>query len=170
MINKMKKSVAILITALINVERDSNGLLPVRYDFELHDVLRAHNVTDSWYYQESGRVINWTISGQNRYCSINGCFYEPLNNTYLFRETYKDSIAKIFRYRLGQRDCNKTDFVDGMPCSWKYVYYDALMMPELKSFACKSLNYQGTWTPTWLLGRQKKSFWCYSNTKPFYWK
>jgi hypothetical protein len=166
----MKRLAAILITKIINDERISNNLPIISYNFELNNILRKHNVSDSWYYEQSNKVINWTIEGHNRYCNINGCFYEPMEGYhYLFRETYKNSIPKIIRMRMNQRDCDHTDFVDGKPCSWKYIYYDTLMQ-NFTSFACKSLNYQGTWTPSWLKNIQFKSFWCYFDTKVFYWK
>lgn len=165
----MKKAWAILITSLINVERTKNNLLPVSYNWQLDTYLREYPVADSWYYADTDRFINWTIEGQNRYCRIEGCHFRPMNYSYLFRETYKDSIPKIIRMRLSQRDCNHTDFVDGMPCSWKYIYYDTLMQ-DFTNFACKSLNFEGRWVPEWLKGIQKKSFMCYFDSKVFYWK
>lgn len=165
----MKKAAAILITALINNERSRNNLLPVTYNYELDNVLREHNVPDSWYYGPANKTIEWNIENNTRHCSINGCFYEPMEGySYLARDTYKDSIPKIFRYRLSQRDCEKTDFENGKKCSWKYAYYDVLMQ-NFTSYACKSLNFQGTWTPTNLLDIQKRSFFCWFDTKPYYW-
>jgi len=165
----MKKIWTIITTALINRERSTLNLAPVTYDYQLNTFLKGHNVPDSWYYAETNKYINWTIEKNDRYCNINLCHFKPLNNSYLFRETYKDSIPKIIRMRLNQRHCNHTDFKDGMPCSWWYVYYKTLMDPNLKSYACKSLNHQGTWVPDWLKNIQKKAFVCYSNHKVFYW-
>lgn len=164
----MKKIWTIIITSLINVERSKHNLQPVVYNYTLDNYLKNDGYKGDWYYGTSDKTINWTIEGQNRFCNINGCHYKPLGYNYLFRETYKDSIPKIIRMRLAQRDCNHTDFKDGEKCSWWYAYYKTLMQPEFSSYACKSLNFQGLWTPEWLLNIQKKSFWCYFNTKVFY--
>lgn len=164
----MKKVWTILITSLINNERIRNNFLPISYNYDLDNVLRTYNVEDSWYYKQSNKTIEWIIENNTRHCSINGCFYEPIEGySYMFRDTFKDSIPKIFRYRLSQRDCLKTDFIDSKLCSWKYAYYDVLMQ-NFTSYACVSLNFQGLWTPTNLLDIQNKAFFCYFDAMPYY--
>lgn len=164
----MRRAWAILITGLINVERASHNLLPVSYNWELDSALRSHNVSDDWYYKTTNRSINWTIENQNRYCNIEGCHYKPLGHSYMFRDTHKDSVPKIFRYRLKQRNCHKTDFFDGAKCSWWYAYYPVLLQ-NFTSFACVDLATVGTWVPDKLKDIQKRAFFCYFDTKVFYW-
>lgn len=168
----MKRAAAILITGLINVERRNHDLLPVSYNWELDSVLRSHDVPPDWYYRPTNKSIVWNIENQTRHCNIEGCHYKPsVNGTefnYMFRDTHKDSVPKIFRYRLKQRDCQKTDFVDGKKCSWWYAYYPVLLQ-NFTSFACVDLATQGTWTPIKLLDKQKRAFFCYFDTKVYYW-
>jgi len=167
----MKKVVGLLLASLINKERSMFNLLPVSYDFKLHDYLKD-SVTNngSWFYESGPNIKKWTIENNERYCDLNGCFLRPQNNSYMMRDTMRDSIVKIFRYRLAQRNCKHTDFVDGKKCSWKYAYYDVLMQKDFKSFACKILNYQGRFVPDNLVNVQKKSWWCFFNTEVFYWQ
>ena len=131
--------------------------------------MREYNVPDSWYYETTNKSINWTIEGKNRFCNIQGCHFNPLGNHYMFRDTHKNSIPKIIRYRLSQRNCKSTDFVDGMPCSWYYVYYPVLLQ-NFTSFACVDLDTQGTWVPSYLIDKQKRAFFCYFDSKVYYWK
>jgi len=166
----MKKVVALLITSLINRDRQFLHLPIVKYDFNLHNFLE-NNVTNngSYFYESTNDRVTWTVENNTRYCDLRGCFLTPLENQYMFRDTYKDSIVKIFRYRLSQRNCNHTDFVDGTPCSWFYHYYPVMMQPDFKSFACKSLNFQGRFVPGSLKNKQFKSFWCFMDAIPYYW-
>lgn len=165
----MKKAAILLITSLINYERISKGLNIVSYNYNLHNYLYG-NITNngSWFYESTNELRSWEIEGQRRFCDLRGCFLKPLGYNYMFRDTYKDSIPIIFRYRLGQRDCNRTVFKDGDPCSWFYAYYPVLMQPGFKSFACKSLNYQGRFVPDSLKDHQFKSFWCYFNDEKYF--
>jgi hypothetical protein len=168
----MKKAWAIIITSLINVERIRNNCVPISYNFELDRTLRTNNVSDSWYYAQTDKSINWTIEGRDRYCNIEGCHYKPVVNNktynYMMRDTYKDSIPKIFRMRVNQRDCKSTEFVNGKKCSWYFAYFPVFLQ-NFTSFACKSLNYQGTWVPDNLIGIQNKAFFCYFDTLVYYW-
>lgn len=157
----MKKAVGIILMNLINVERNNIGLSPINYNFELHNYLK-NNVTNngSYFYESTELSKSWIIEGHNRSCDLRGCFMKPLEQNYMLRDTMRNSIVKIFRYRLAQKDCKHTDFVDNMPCSWFYHYYP-IMMSNYTSFTCKILDYQGRFVPDLLKDRQLKSFWCF---------
>jgi hypothetical protein len=161
----MKKVFGLALMSIVNQERTSIGLAPVAYNFTLHNYL-DNVITDngSWFYESGPDYTSWVVEGQTRSCDLRGCFLKPLGHTYMFRDTYKDSVPKIFRYRIKQRNCDHTDFADGYPCSWYYAYYPT-MMSNYTSFACKALNYQGRYVPIALINKQMKSFWCYFNGK-----
>lgn len=159
----MKKVIGIILMNLINDQRNSIGISPIKYDFVLHDYLK-NNITNngSWFYESTEISKSWEIEGHNRSCDLHGCFLKPLEQNYMFRDTMRNSIVKIFRYRLNQKDCDHTDFFDGAKCSWFYHYYP-VMMSNYTSFACKILNHQGRFVPDSLKDRQLKSFWCFSD-------
>ena len=157
----MKKAIGLLLASLVNKERLLLNLNKVEYDIQLHNFLKF-NVTDngSYFYDTSPYYKSWTIEGNTRHCDLNGCFMTPMDNNYMFRDTMKDSIVKIFKYRIAQKGCDHTDFYDGAKCSWYYHYFP-VMMSNYTSFACKVLDYQGKFVPESHKNRQFKSFWCY---------
>lgn len=163
------KRLGLVLMTLVNRERSFWSLPPVQYDFQLEKYLDA-NVTDAtWLYEDGPQTRSWTVENVTRSCSLNGCFIRPLGYHYLFRDTFRDSVPRIFRYRINQgRICKRTVFADGDPCSWFYAYYPVLMQRDLTRFACKTYNVQGRYVPVDLVDKQKRSFWCFSDVEPFY--
>lgn len=156
----------LILTTLINRERLFWGLEKIDYDYKLENHLRQFN--GSFLYQSGPLNLTWTIEGHNRFCDLNGCHIKPLEYNYMFRDTFKDSVPRIIRMRIRQNHiCKKTVFADGDKCSWFYAYGQVLLQNFTK-FACCEYNYQGRYVPKELIDKQKKSFWCYFNTKVYY--
>lgn len=157
----MKKITGLLLASLINKERQILNLPLVKYNDTLHNYLKNNDTLSGEYLYDSGpNYKSWVIENVTRSCDLNGCFEKPLWFNYMFRDTMRDSIIKIFRYRIAQKGCKHTDFFDGAKCSWYYHYFP-VMMGNYTSFACKVLDYPGTFLPDYLIGIQKKSFWCF---------
>lgn len=157
----MKKITGLLLASLINKERQILNLPLVKYDDTLHNYLKNNDTFSGKYLYDHGpNYHSWVVENVTRYCDLNGCFEKPLGNSYMFRDTMRDSIVKIFRYRIAQKGCKHTDFFDGAKCSWYYHYFP-VMMSNYTSFACKVLNFQGIFVPDSHKDRQFKSFWCY---------
>lgn len=169
----MKLATGIILASLINQERALLNLNLVTYDKNAHKYLQQNITDNSTYFYESGPDYkSWSIEGHTRSCDLRGCFinFESGEKTYnyMFRDTMKDSIVKIFRYRIAQKNCKSTDFFDGAKCSWKYAYYDT-MMQNYTSFACKIMDGRGKFLPASLVGIQNKNFWCFFDSTVYYW-
>ena len=166
----MKKITGLLLASLINKERKNLNLPLIKYNDTLHDYLKSNNTFNGEYLYDSGpNYKSWVIENVTRYTDINGVFERPFGHNYMFRDTMKDSIVKIFRYRIAQKGCKSTQFFDGDRCSWFYAYYP-VMMQNYTSFACKILDYPGRFLPPNLIGIQKKSWWCFFDSTVYYWK
>lgn len=163
------KVMGLVLMSLVNRERAFWSLPAVKYDFELERYLKA-NVTNATWLYESGPVSrSWTVENVTRSCDLNGCFARPLGYNYMFRDTFKESVPRIFRYRINQgRICKRTVFADGDKCSWFYAYQPVLMQTDLTRFACNTYDYQGRYVPDDLRDKQMRSFWCWSTAVPFY--
>jgi hypothetical protein len=156
------KALGLILMSLVNREREFWSLPPVRYDFALEKYL-YNNVTNngSWFYESGPETVSWDIEGHTRYCDLRGFFLKPLGFNYQIRDTFRDSVPRIFRQRLSQgRVCKKTVFADGDKCSWFYAYHPVLMSNYTR-FACKTLNFQGRYVPDYLRDKQMRSFFCY---------
>ena len=173
------------IIDIINNERKIYNQPPIYYNYEIQNKIKKYESLGSWFY-ESGN-LSYTILRFNRTNNLKGSFLNKyINNTdfdYLFRDTYKNSVSKIFQFRANQRKffnyklCSKTSFDyysscvnnpkkmlrNSKPSSWYYAYYPGLINENLKWIFCLKLNTQGKYTPEKLKNIQYKSFWCYKN-------
>jgi len=155
-----------ILALLVNRERIRLDLSPVKYDFSLEKSLGSYN--GSYLYSSGSKNVSWTIEGQTRFCDLNGCHLKPLGYNYMFRDTFKDSVPRIFRYRIAQGSiCTKTVFADGDPCSWYYAFYPVIVQ-NFTRFGCREYNYQGRYVPKDLINKQKRSFWCFFDSRVYY--
>ena len=172
---------------VVNKARKALGIKPVIYDNELHTYLEdfRDNLTDlNWFYEDTNETFySYTTEyGDTRVNRLQGSIFKPLNNTYMFRDTYnskRSSVVKIFKYRIKQaRDCmdikmcNTTSFnffrscvikpivyKPALKCSWVFAYYPFMVLPSLKSFACVRNKHIGRYVPEGMT--QDKNFFCY---------
>lgn len=182
----MKKilTLGLKLVSIVNKERSLYNLTPVVYDHKLLNEINNFTSTKnaSWFYDSSPNNSTFYLKSGGKLIPreqhLNGVIETPFS--YLFRDTYKNSIPLIFKFRANQRSCfdwkkcdkknfylfssctKKLELRTRKKCSFSYAYYPLFVYPSLKSFACISLDFQGTYVPESLKNVQKKSFWCYS--------
>ena len=165
------KALGLILVSLVNRERAFWSLPPVKYDFALEKYLKANLINATWLYESGPRSRSWTIENVTRSCDLNGCFTRPMGFNYLFRDTYKNSVPRIFRYRIQQNHiCKRTVFADGDKCSWFYAYGPVLLQRNFTRFACSTYNVQGRYVPSDLVNKQMRSFWCWFDDELYFLK
>lgn len=171
----------------INRERSAHKMDPIAYNYTLESQLKAIKPSD--YFLNNSKITfnltcgNYTLL-RRRWIAFYNMTFD--NNRYFIHDTTEESVLKIIKYRLGQRDCfnfNKckepyTRFVSCLKkcpiipapkrnaaCNWAHEYYPKFLSKSLTSIACVLLDVQGPDVAEWLVNVQKKTFICYGNHK-----
>ena len=173
------------IIKIINKERKIYNQDPIYYNYDLYEKIKKYETLGSWFYENG--IYSYTIQRFNRTNRLKGSFLNQyINDTsfdYFFRDTYKNSVSKIFQFRVNQRRffnpelCSKLNFdywsscvknpkatlQNSKPRSWWYAYYLPMIQKDLKWIFCLKLNVEGRYIPDKLKGIQTNAFFCYSN-------
>lgn len=183
------------ILQMINKERINFNLPLVVYNYSFESELIKHRdkYGDSWFVENTTRSEyfplvwrNQTIAIRNSY--FNGRYIGEYINTsfsYLFHDTYKNSMEKIIKFRVNQLNCFNWDnclknqytrYVSCLKdtpilyppldrCAWAWWYVPQMLTRSLSEIACVKLNVTSPDVPDPLRQIQKSTFICYSNSK-----
>ena len=93
------------IIKIINKERKIYNQDPIYYNYDLYEKIKKYEILGSWFYENG--IYSYTIQRFNRTNRLNGSFLNQyINDTsfdYFFRDTYKNSVSKIFQFRANQK-------------------------------------------------------------------
>ena len=163
----------------INKDRREYDLPKIEYNWTLHDYLKKYKDQGEWMYADSNvSTVNFVYKNQTRYSNINGVHIND-GFKYFYRDTYKDSVLKIIKFRSNQKDCfdinlcsnetynkyvscmTKLQLVNSKKCSYANSYLPMHLIRSLKNIAILKLDYKGRFVPEKNKKTQKKSFWIY---------